>query len=109
MTKPCLVLLLLLLPACASRRRFRPSSQRLPSEGTRDVAYEVDRPKAGPAENEAGAGYSGRASRSSNRGSIERIIEEQQFSLMHGSEASILRAGHLFAELEAVLIWSKPE
>ena len=47
---------------------FQAVSQRLPSEGTRVVAYEVDRPKAGPAENEAGAGYSGRASRSSNEG-----------------------------------------
>jgi hypothetical protein len=40
------------------------------------------------------------------RGSIERIIEEQRFSLTYGSEASILRAEHMLGASEAVFIWT---
>ena len=40
------------------------------------------------------------------RGSIERIFEEQRFTLSHGSESSMLRAGHLLGAAQAVFISS---
>lgn len=108
MIKPCLVLVLLLLStACASPPTFQAVAQRLPQEGTRVVVvYEVDSRKGGPAENEAVGWLLGKGMTVIERGSIERIIEEQRFSLTYSSEASILKAGHLLGASEAVFIWT---
>ena len=114
MIKPCLVLLLLLLPpvsgltGCASLKSptFQPVAQRLPQEGTRIVVYEVDSRKGGLAENEAVGWLMQKGLTVIERGSIERIFEEQRFTLSHGSESSILRAGHLLGAAQAVFISS---
>jgi hypothetical protein len=87
---------------------FQAVSQRLPSEGPESWSTKWIGPKLVRQRTKRWAGYS-EGLTVIERGSIEPIIEEQQFSLMHGSEASILRAGHLLGAMEAVLIWSKPE
>ncbi len=95
-------------PGCASFKSptFQAVAQRLPQEGTRVVVYEVDSRKSGPAENEAVGWLLGKGLTVIERGSIQQILDEQRYSLTYGSEASILRAGHMLGATEAVFIWA---